>query len=272
MSEALFDPSLKKKKKSSKSKPSFATDAEGSADASSAPNEQVQNLSLDEADFEFKKKKKKSKGSTVAAVDDFEAALQKAGVAEPTAQEAQDSVETVKGLEMQIGYQTLPGDNEVSYENMVDRFFEILRINNPEMASDRQGVKYKIPPPVVLRDGKKSIFANIKSISSKMHRSSEHVIQFLFAELGTSGSVDGTQRLIIKGKFQQKAIENVLRRYIIEYVTCKTCKSVNTRLMKENRLYFLECNSCGSRRSVQSIKTGYQAVTRDARKKAHAAT
>lgn len=271
MSEALFDPGLKKKKKSVKSKPLFATEAEGSAEAP-APSEQVQSLSLDDADFEFKKKKKKSKSSAVSAVDDFEAALQKAGVAEPTAQETEDSVETIKGLETQVGYQSLPGENEVSYENMVNRFFEILRINNPEMASDRQGVKYKIPPPIVLRDGKKSIFANIKSISSKMHRSSEHVIQFLFAELGTSGSVDGTQRLIIKGKFQQKAIENVLRRYIIEYVTCKTCKSVNTRLMKENRLYFLECNSCGSRRSVQSIKTGYQAVTRDARKKAHAAT
>lgn len=47
-----------------------------------------------------------------------------------------------------------------------------------------------------------------------MHRSPEHVIQFLFSELGTSGSVDGSKRLVIKGRFQQKQIENVLRRYI----------------------------------------------------------
>ena len=47
-----------------------------------------------------------------------------------------------------------------------------------------------------------------------MHRQPEHVIQFLFAELGTSGSVDGSKRLVIKGRFQQKQIENVLRRYI----------------------------------------------------------
>lgn len=39
-------------------------------------------------------------------------------------------------------------------------------------------------------------------------------MQFLFAELGTSGSVDGSRRLVIKGRFQQKQIENVLRRYI----------------------------------------------------------
>ena len=44
----------------------------------------------------------------------------------------------------------------------------------------------------------------------------EHVIQFLFAEMGTTGSVDGAGRLVIKGRFQQKQIENVLRRYMGE--------------------------------------------------------
>jgi len=47
-----------------------------------------------------------------------------------------------------------------------------------------------------------------------MHRPSEHVIQFLFAEMGTTGSVDGMGRLVIKGRFQPKQVENVLRRYI----------------------------------------------------------
>ena len=37
----------------------------------------------------------------------------------------------------------------------------------------------------------------------------------------------------------------------MEYVTCRTCKSPNTELEKgESRLYFVTCNSCGSRRSV----------------------
>lgn len=48
----------------------------------------------------------------------------------------------------------------------------------------------------------------------RLHRQPEHVIQFLFAELGTTGSVDGSQQLVIKGRWQQKQIENVLRRYI----------------------------------------------------------
>jgi len=46
----------------------------------------------------------------------------------------------------------------------------------------------------------------------------EHVIAFLFAEMGTTGSVDGAGRLVIKGRFQQKQIENVLRRYMGEHI------------------------------------------------------
>lgn len=39
-----------------------------------------------------------------------------------------------------------------------------------------------------------------------MRRSSEHVYQFMMAELGTEGSIDGNQRLVIRGKFVPKVI------------------------------------------------------------------
>ncbi|XP_041334607.1 eukaryotic translation initiation factor 2 subunit 2 [Pyrgilauda ruficollis] len=46
-----------------------------------------------------------------------------------------------------------------------------------------------------------------------------------------------------------------------EYVTCHTCRSPDTILQKDTRLYFLQCETCHSRCSVASIKTGFQAVT-----------
>ena len=104
----------------------------------------------------------------------------------------------------------------ISYPNLLGRFFTLLHSHHPDLASS--GSKsYKIPPPQCLREGnKKTIFANIAEICKRMKRSDEHVTQFLFAELGTSGSVDGSRRLVIKGRYQQKQIENVLRRYIGE--------------------------------------------------------
>ncbi|CAG8590459.1 9747_t:CDS:2, partial [Scutellospora calospora] len=154
----------------------------------------------------------------------------------------------------------IKSDRDYTYQELLGRVFRILRQNNPELAGDKK--RYTIVPPSVHREGnKKTIFANVSDICKRMHRQPEHVIQFLFAELGTSGSIDGSQRLVIRGRFVQKQIENVLRRYIVEYVTCKTCKSPDTILTKENRIFFQQCESCGSTRSVSAIKTGFKAQT-----------
>lgn len=228
----------KKKKKSKESKPT-------------PDSEDVNTDEVTDALGELKLKKKKKK-STPVADDDFEKQLEKAGFDEAQAA-AQGDEEQINALQAQYG---LP------YDDLLSRFFQILRKNNPELAGERSGTKFRIPPPICQREGnKKTAFANVQEISEKLQRSPEHLISYLFAELGTSGSVDGQKRLIIKGRFQPKQLENVLRRYIIEYVTCKTCKSINTQLKKEssNRLFFLVCNSCGSTRSVSSIKTGFTA-------------
>lgn len=60
----------------------------------------------------------------------------------------------------------------------------------------------------------KKFFIVGEFVLSRLHRSQKHVLDFLLSELGTSGSIDGCSQLIIKGRFQQKQIENVLRRYI----------------------------------------------------------
>ena len=102
----------------------------------------------------------------------------------------------------------------IRYDKLLERFFAHLHSAHPDLMAG--GSKsYVIPPPQCLREGnKKTIFANIPDICKRMKRSDEHVTQFIFAELGTSGSVDGSRRLVIKGRFQQKQIEGVLRRYI----------------------------------------------------------
>ncbi|KAJ0007604.1 hypothetical protein Pint_30669 [Pistacia integerrima] len=48
-----------------------------------------------------------------------------------------------------------------------------------------------------------------------MHRQPDHVMAFLLVELGTSGSLDGQQRLVVKGRFAPKNFERILRRYVI---------------------------------------------------------
>ncbi|KAJ2164434.1 translation initiation factor eIF-2 beta subunit, partial [Coemansia sp. RSA 353] len=197
----------------------------------------------------IKKKKKKSKKSLAA----FEAEL---GGDESTEQ----STRVDRAGEPWIGT-----DRDYTYPELLGRFYAILRENNLEATGEKR--KYTIVPPIVTPDGiKRTIFANIEDISKRMHRSPEHVTRYLYAELGTTGSVDQGQHLVIKGRFKQKQIENVLRHYIAEYVACKTCKSGDTSLSKENSLSFIKCESCGSTRTVAAINKGFQAATKDRRR------
>lgn len=238
----MFAGLTKKKKKPKKTE-------EGEAEPTPAADGEFDTSTL-------KKKKKKS----TKKEGDFDAKLAEAGVEAGGVLAPEEEAEQEGDWKKGTGVWAHDNKTPITYPLLLNRFFALLNEYNPDILSS--GSKsYKIPPPQCLREGnKKTIFANISEICKRMKRNDEHVIQFLFAELGTSGSVDGSKRLVIKGRFQQKQIENVLRRYIMEYVTCKTCRSPDTELSKgENRLYFVTCNSCGSRRSVTAIKSGFTA-------------
>lgn len=292
----IFDPSLKKKKKK---KTGFDMDAalaeqgestsmEAPADTGDVDVPEDDNLDLD--NFGKKKKKKKKTFN----LEDIENALPDTREERPPAEEPLQEEEVVDDLDLDIDFTAkkkkkkktvdelmadeegrdeekenvedvhgdwVGSDRDYTYDELLERVFDIMREKNPSMVSGKKQ-KFIMRPPQVVRIGtKKTSFANFTEICKTLHRQPKHLLDFLLAELGTSGSVDGNSQLIIKGRFQQKQIENVLRRYIKEYVTCHTCRSPDTILQKDTRLFFLQCETCGSRCSVASIKSGFQAVT-----------
>lgn len=294
--EMNFDPSIKKKKK--KKKTAFDPDADGGdEEASPAAGEEEEPVKKEKKKVVFdedagdepedidlesfgKKKKKKKVREGLDSLEDVKEALPEDS--EPAA--ADDDMDlddfgskkkkkkknrNLDDLENEDkenagdeGADPWTGsDRDYQYDEILQRVFGIMRDKNPEMVGgDRK--KFVMRPPQVVRVGsKKTAFANFNEIAKMLHRQPKHLLMFLFAELGTSGAIDGSNQLIIKGRFQQKHIENVLRRYIKEYVTCHTCRSPDTILNKEGRLFFLQCMTCHSSCSVQAIKTGFQAIT-----------
>ena len=198
---------------------------------------------VDDGGLDLSMKKKKKKKVTKEGEDEFAAKL-KALDLEGKEDEEEGAAgaageEKVEDGDMNLGTGIWQHDAtaHISYDLLLSRFFSLLAQKNPDHAASGSR-SYKIPPPQCMREGsKKTIFANIAEICKRMKRTEEHVTAYLFAELGTTGSVDGSRQLVIKGRFQGKQIEAVLRKYILEYVTCKTCRSPDTVLSKgENRL------------------------------------
>lgn len=155
-----------------------------------------------------------------------------------------------------------------SYADLLDRVVDLLHANNPDLV-EKKRTRIK-PPQLQMIGSRKTLWVNFQEICSMMQRDPQHVYSFLMAELGTEGSIDGNERLIIRGRYLPKYIESLLRKYVIEYVTCEMCRSPNTDLIKDqgSRLYFCNCRDCGSKRSVATVRTGYHATSRADRRAA----
>eukprot|EP01023_Acetabularia_acetabulum_P000557 TRINITY_DN1022_c0_g2_i1.p1 TRINITY_DN1022_c0_g2~~TRINITY_DN1022_c0_g2_i1.p1 ORF type:complete len:277 (+),score=73.79 TRINITY_DN1022_c0_g2_i1:273-1103(+) len=156
-------------------------------------------------------------------------------------------------------YSWSDSDRDYTYTELLDRVFNILKELNPSL-SDRKRTILK--PPQIAREGtKKTVFSNFMDMAKALNRSPEHLMNYLLAELGTSGSLDGQQRLIVKARFQPKNFEAGMRKYVNEYALCHSCKSVNTILDRDSatRLMHLKCTQCGAQRTVATIKQGFVA-------------
>ena len=284
--ETDFDPSLLGKKKSKKK---VTLDLGSDDDGVDGVTKGISDVTVDDGDdlgeVFGKKKKKKSKveeASGDADEEDLDAEFgkkkKKSGKKKKTLEldEGDDNVEEI--AEGRDGTHTGSGTSwdgttrDYHYDELLGRVFGILREKNPALSEKAKTI---VKPPQVLREGtKKTVFANLMEICNAMHRPHEHVVQYLLAELGTTGTLDGQQRLVLKGRFLPKVFEGVLRHYFIDYVICNMCKSSNTELVKEqsSRLSYCRCQACGASRSVGAINKGFSAVGKGERRRARMAT
>ncbi|KAL5107794.1 Eukaryotic translation initiation factor 2 subunit 2 [Taenia crassiceps] len=153
------------------------------------------------------------------------------------------------------------GTTGYPYDMLLARVFAQIQAHNPELMSDTKR-RLVMAPPCMARVGtKKTHFTNFNGICRSLNRDPAHLSAYLFAELGTTGSVDANGALLIRGKYQAKHIEPVLRNYARTYVLCSTCQSPDTELSRDSRLLFLQCKTCRSRVTVKSVTSGFQAVT-----------
>lgn len=183
--------------------------------------------------------------------------------AQPTASatEGGNDAGAEEGTEAASGATWTESDREYTYTELLARIYE-------QIVADKGGAdggkgKKSIEPPEVGKIGTKKVaWVNFVSNCRSISRRPEHVEEFVLTELGTTGSLDGQNKFIIKGRFSSKQLESVLSKYIKEYVACSTCRFLNTELKRENRIWFKVCKDCGASSSVSSIRQGFRVQTK----------
>jgi translation initiation factor 2 subunit 2 len=168
----------------------------------------------------------------------------------------------------------------IPYDLLLQRLF-LQKDHFPSLNTYGKNEGQVVKPYVVAMGKRRTIFANFQDVRESMKRDGSHVFvcpltyqiiglmrrysaQFIFRELGTSGSFDNHENLVLKGRFLPKNIDNVVKRYDVTYgkhvmhltsdtslitrlVKCSSCNSTNTDLRKTDvRVMLVTCNACGT--------------------------
>jgi translation initiation factor 2 subunit 2 len=132
-------------------------------------------------------------------------------------------------------------DKLYSYTTLLNRVY--LLLDN----------KTCINRPIIAKIGaKRIIITNFISICQDLNRKPDDIIMYFKNELKTDITFGKDCNLLIKGKYSQKDISNMFKKYISKYVRCWICKGLSSSLTYDSKpkLQHLLCNICKSSRVI----------------------
>ena len=137
---------------------------------------------------------------------------------------------------------------ETDFNTMVTKVYQNL-------THESKGEMLVLPTMVTEIETTRLHWKNVKEYLKAIQRPPDHFMEFLKKELGKevnwlSGSKsDG---LIVHGRFlKQVEIADISIKYVTMYVTCPSCKKMDTRMTKKSsKNYEFECLNCEMTKTV----------------------
>lgn len=132
------------------------------------------------------------------------------------------------------------------YEELLKKAMEKI----PKKASTEE--RFKIPLVSTEIQGNKTLVKNFGEILSVLRRSSAHLSKYLLKELATPGNIQ-ENILILQRRVPEEILQKKIESYVKEFVFCKVCNKPDTKLVKEDRFFFIKCEACGAKAPVRVI-------------------
>lgn len=156
---------------------------------------------------------------------------------------------TVTPTNFVIGDTVTQAEPDYTYDQLVSPFYAT------RCAPSRHVLV--LQPPNVQRCGSaRTLFSNFATVCQQLGRSPKHVMAFALDELGAVGSFLPDGALSLKGRFQIRHIETIIKAYVKEYVACKSCKGTSTVIERDHRITVVRCNDCFSKTTVPNTPVG----------------
>ncbi|MCY4490506.1 MAG: translation initiation factor IF-2 [Thaumarchaeota archaeon] len=134
---------------------------------------------------------------------------------------------------------------KAEYENLLKRIQDNLG-NTKKQSSGR----FELPVVDVMREGQKTFLRNFSEFPKVLRRDPDKVLQYLSKEFAVPAERLGDKAMFI-GKRDADDFTRLFRIYVKDYLECNTCKSPDTKIVKENRITFLVCEACGAKSTLK---------------------
>ncbi len=110
--------------------------------------------------------------------------------------------------------------------------------------------RFELPTVDIMWEGQKTFLRNFAEFPKILRRDPEKVIQYLSKEFAVPAERIGDTAMFI-GKRDPDDFTRLFQIYVKDYLECPTCKSPDTKIVKENRITFLICEACGAKSTMK---------------------
>ena len=133
----------------------------------------------------------------------------------------------------------------VEYETLLKRIKENLGDTIKESST-----RFELPVVDVMWEGQKTFLRNFSEFPKILRRDPDKVLQYLSKEFAVPAERLGEKAMFI-GRRAPDDFTRLFQIYVKDYLECPTCKSPDTKILKENRISFLICEECGAKSTLK---------------------
>ena len=110
--------------------------------------------------------------------------------------------------------------------------------------------RFELPVVDVMWEGQKTYLRNFSEFPKVFQWDLDKVLQYLSKEFAVPAERLGDKAMFV-GKRAPEDFTRLFQIYVKDYLECPTCKSPDTKIVKENRISFLICEACGAKSTLK---------------------
>ena len=131
------------------------------------------------------------------------------------------------------------------YKILLDRIKDKLGDTDKESQT-----RFELPIVDVMWEGQKTFLRNFSEFPKILRRDPQKVLQYLSKEFAVPAEMQGDKAMFV-GRRAPDDFTRLFQIYVKDYLECTTCKSPDTKILKENRISFLICEACGAKSTLK---------------------